>query len=114
MNNKKIKRNTDGMVYSTDNGVEINDWFKIEEETLPPQQQKLNIRLETKQRGGKKAILIAGFVGTHNDLETLAKKIKNHCGTGGSIVEGEILIQGEQVQKVKTFLQGLGYKTNNI
>lgn len=114
MSNKKIKRPNDGMVYSTDNGFEINDFEFEETETLPPAQQKLNIRLETKQRGGKKAILIKGFIGKLEDLELLAKKIKNHCGTGGSIVEGEILIQGDQVQKVKTFLQGLGYKTNNI
>jgi translation initiation factor 1 len=72
------------------------------------------IRLETKQRGGKKATLIRGFVGKLEDLEKLAKQIKNHCGTGGSIVEGEILIQGDMVQKVKAFVLSAGYKTNNI
>jgi translation initiation factor 1 len=110
---KKIKRETDGLMYSTDSGFEFEQEQETEE-TLPPQQQKLNIRLETKQRGGKKAVLIKGFIGRAEDLEALCKKIKNHCGTGGSIVEGEMLIQGEQVQKVKTFLQSLGYKTNNI
>lgn len=113
MNNKKIKRNESGMIYSTEPGFEFNN--DIEESvTLPPQQQKLMIRLETKQRGGKKATLIKGFIGSSEDRDTLAKKLKNHCGTGGSIVEGEILIQGDQVQKVKAFLQAQGYKTNNI
>ncbi len=113
MGNKKIKRDLGGMIYSTDSGFDFND-DKEEATTLPPQQQKLMIRLETKQRGGKKATLIKGFVGTAEDMETLSKKIKNNCGTGGSVTEGEILIQGDQVQKVKAFLQGLGYKTNNI
>ena len=113
MNNKKIKKHNGGMIYSTDSGFEFgNDAEEIS--TLPPQQQKLMIRLETKQRGGKKATLIKGFIGKDEDRDALAKKIKNHCGTGGSITEGEILIQGDQVQKVKSFLQGLGYKTNNI
>ena len=113
MNNKKIKRDNGGMIYSTDSGFEFND-EQEEAETLPPQQQKLMIRLETKQRGGKKATLIKGFIGKEVDKDSLAKKIKNHCGTGGSITDGEILIQGDQVQKVKAYLQSLGYKTNNI
>lgn|SRR5574343_721691 len=110
---KKIKRNFDGMVYSTDSDFE----YQSEEEsieTLEPKFQKLIIRLETKQRGGKKATLVSGFVGKNDDLETLAKQLKNHCGTGGSVVDGEILIQGEQIKKVKEFLQAKGYKTNNI
>ncbi len=110
---KKIKRETDGLMYSTDSGFEFDQGHE-EEETLPPQQQKLNIRLETKQRGGKKATLIKGFIGKAEDMEALCKKLKNHCGTGGSVVEGEMLVQGDHVQKIKAFLQSLGYKTNNI
>jgi translation initiation factor 1 len=110
---KKIKRETDGMMYSTDSNFEFNDTPESME-TLPPHQQKLNIRLETKQRGGKKATLVKGFIGTEEDHEALCKKLKNHCGTGGSIVDGEMLIQGDQVQKVKAFLISQGYKTNNI
>lgn len=113
MKNKKIKLDTDGMVYSTDSSFEFVNEFE-ESETLPPQQQKLRIRLETKQRGGKKATLISGFVGKIDDLETLGKQLKNHCGCGGSVIDGEILIQGEQIKKVKDFLIQKGYKTNNI
>lgn len=113
MSNKKIKRDMGGMIYSTDSSFEFTNENE-EAETLPPQQQKLMIRLETKQRGGKKATLIRGFIGKADDMEALSKKIKNHCGTGGSITDGEILIQGDQVQKVKAYLQSLGYKTNNI
>ncbi len=110
---KKIKRRDDGLVYSTDDSFVYREDTE-QETTLPPSMQKLNIRLETKQRGGKKATLIKGFIGSDEDREKLAKQIKNHCGTGGSIVEGEILIQGDMVQKVKSFLQSQGYKTNNI
>jgi len=110
---KKIKRNFDGMVYSTDSDFE----YQAEEESIDtpePKFQKLIIRLETKQRGGKKATLISGFIGKTEDLEVLAKQLKNHCGTGGSVIDGEILIQGEQIKKVKEFLVAKGYKTNNI
>lgn len=110
---KKLKREFDGMVYSTDNNFEFEQEF-VESETLEPKLQKLIIRLETKQRGGKKATLIKGFVGKLVDMEALAKQLKNHCGTGGSIIEGEILIQGDNVKKVKEFLVNKGYKTNNI
>lgn len=110
---KKIKRQSDGLVYSTDSGFELDNEF-VESETLEPRLQKLIIRLETKQRGGKKATLIKGFVGKMEDMEALAKQLKNHCGTGGSITEGEILIQGDNVKKVKDFLLSKGYKTNNI
>lgn len=110
---KKVKRQNDGLVYSTDSSFSYNEESE-ESETLSAANQKLKIRLETKQRGGKKATLVAGFIGKTDDLETLAKKLKNHCGTGGSIVDGEILIQGDMVQKVKSFLQAQGYKTNNI
>lgn len=113
MSNKKIKRSFDGLMYSTDPDFELPS-DNEETDTLPPQQQKLMIRLETKQRGGKKATLIKGFIGKVDDIEALCKQLKNHCGTGGSIVEGEMLIQGDQVQKVKSYLQSKGYKTNNI
>ena len=110
---KKIKRSFDGMVYSTDSDF---DYQQEQEDidTPEPKHQKLIIRLETKQRGGKKATMVAGFVGKNDDLETLAKQLKNHCGTGGSVIEGGILIQGEQIKKVKEFLIAKGYKTNNI
>lgn len=110
---KKIKKERDGVMYSTDPGFEFESEFE-ESETLPPAQQKLIIRLETKQRGGKRATLVKGFVGKIDDLENLCKKLKTHIGTGGSVVNGEILIQGEQIAKVKAFLQSQGYKTNNI
>lgn len=110
---KKVKRSFDGMVYSTESDFDFSEPIE-DAETLEPSKQKLIIRLETKQRGGKKATIIRGFIGKSEDMEALAKQIKNHCGTGGGVVDGEILIQGDLVKKVKEFLVSKGYKTNNI
>ena len=106
---KKIKPDTRGFVYSTDPG------FKFEEEqdnqeTLPAARQKLKIRLDTKHRGGKVVTLIEGFIGQENDLEALGKKLKSFCGTGGSAKDGEIIVQGDQRDKVLQWLLKNDYK----
>ena len=106
---KKNKPDNRGFVYSTDPD------FRFEEEqqhveTLPPGQQKLRIRLETKHRGGKTVTLVEGFVGTADDLETLGKQLKAYCGTGGSAKDGEIIVQGDQREKVLQWLIKNGYK----
>ena len=111
--NKKFKSDKDGIMYSTDQNYVFDHPFEAVH-TLLPGQQKLIIRLETKQRGGKKATLIKGFTGNAEDLESLAKKLKSHCGSGGSVVDGEILIQGDMCKKCKEFLRKEGYQTNNI
>lgn len=107
--NKKNKPDKHGFVYSTDPNFSFQPADDKPADTLPPAQQKLRIRLETKHRGGKTATLIAGFIGTEEDLEELGKKLKNTCGTGGSVKDGEIIIQGDQRQKVLQWLQKNGY-----
>ena len=77
---------------------------------MPAAQQKLKIRLETKQRGGKTVSLIEGFAGTNDDLEDLGKKLKNFCGTGGSVKDGEIIVQGDQRDKILQWLLKNGFK----
>lgn len=106
---KKNKSDKNGFVFSTDPN------FKFEEEnenleTLPPQRQKLRVRLETKHRGGKAATLIEGFIGKDEDLQELGKKLKNFCGTGGSAKDREIIVQGDQREKVLQWLFKNGYK----
>lgn len=97
------------MVYSTDPDFQFNE-EQEEVITPPPAGQKLNIRLETKHRGGKTATVITGFQGKTEDMEALGKKLKTHCGTGGSAKDGEIIVQGDQRAKVKAWLQKEGYK----
>ncbi len=106
---KKNKPDTRGFVFSTDPN------FKFEEEndsqeTLEPSQQKLRVRLETKHRGGKAVTLITGFIGTTDDMEDLGKRLKNFCGTGGSAKDGEIIVQGDQREKVIQWLLKNNYK----
>jgi translation initiation factor 1 len=106
---KKNKPDSKGFVYSTDPG------FKFEPEsndthTLPPSQQTLKIRLDTKHRAGKAVTLIQGFTGRDEDLQDLGKKLKAACGTGGSAKDGEIIVQGDHRDKVLQWLQKNGYK----
>ena len=106
---KKNKPDTRGFVYST------NPDFSFEPEqnnveTLLPAQQKLKVRLDTKHRGGKAVTLVEGFKGKEEDLEDLGKKLKSFCGTGGSAKEGEIIVQGDQREKVIKWLAKNNYK----
>jgi len=105
----KKKPNTIGFVYSTDPNFKPEVEQELEEETLLPNQQKLKIRLETKHRAGKAVSLIIGFIGTQLDKEEMVKKLKNHCGTGGSAKDGEMLIQGDQRDKMVQWLLKNGY-----
>jgi translation initiation factor 1 len=100
----------DGVVYSTNNDFDFQYQSGQEEETLPAKQQQLRVGLDNSGRAGKTVTLFTGFVGTSADLETLAKMLKNKCGTGGSAKNGEVLIQGDVRTKVVEILQKEGYK----
>ena len=106
---KKNKADNNGFVYSTDPDFKFDESAESVD-TLPAAQQKLRIRLDTKQRGGKAVTLVEGFTGTDDDLQDLGKKLKGFCGTGGSAKDGEIIVQGDQRDKVLLWLQKQGYK----
>lgn len=107
--NKPVNNGFGGLVYSTNPDVKLDGDDEIIQETLPAKQQKLRIRLETKHRAGKAVTLVAGFIGSDDDLQILGKQLKNHCGTGGSAKDGEIIIQGDQREKVLKYLLANGY-----
>ena len=107
---KKNKADKNGFVFSTDPNFRFEEEEQSASETLPPAQQKLKIKLETKHRGGKTVTLVEGFIGREEDLEALGKSLKNFCGTGGSAKDGEIIIQGDQREKVLQWLVKNGYK----
>lgn len=92
-----------------------NPEFEYEQEaddivTSPNQQQDLRVMLDKKNRGGKAVTLVTGFKGKTEDLENLGKMLKNKCGVGGSVKDGEILIQGDVRDKIMGILQKDGYK----
>ena len=105
----KKKLNSSPLVYSTDPDFKYQEEPSGEINTLPPAQQSLRIRLDAKQRAGKTVTLIQGFEGRANDLEELGRKLKSFCGTGGSVKENEIIIQGDNRDKALSWLQKQGY-----
>src|SRR3954471_18681064 len=106
---KKNKPDTRGFVFSTDPNFRFEEESESAQETLAPNQQKLKVRLDTKQRAGKAVTLIENFIGKEEDIEDLGKKLKNFCGTGGSVKDGEIIIQGDQREKVLQWLVKNGF-----
>lgn len=107
---KKNKPDSSGFVFSTDPNFKFEQEPEDVQETLSSNQQKLKVRLDTKQRAGKAVTLVENFIGKEEDLEDLGKKLKNFCGTGGSVKDRQIIIQGDQREKVLQWLLKNGYK----
>lgn len=104
-----------GFVFSTDDGFDPGQYG--EEDTaksLKPEEQQLEAHYSSKGRAGKKVTVIKGFIGTDEELNTLGKDLKKKCGVGGSVKEGEIIIQGDVRDKIMTYLKDLGYKVKRI
>jgi translation initiation factor 1 len=103
------KKNRTGVVYSTDPDFEYRNSEEDEPETLAPQQQDLRIWLDRKG-GGKIITVVKGFIGLSSDLETLGKQLKSLCGSGGTVKDQEVQLQGDHRDKVITWLLSKNYK----
>ena len=108
MSNKN--KNRSGLIYSTNPEIKPENDSPDPETTLPPAQQQLRVMLDKKLRAGKKVTLVTGFVGTMEDLENLGRMLKSKCGVGGTVKDGEILIQGDFRPKILELLLTAGYK----
>ena len=97
------------MVYSTNPDFDYNYGEEAEAETLAPEKQNLRVWRDTKGRGGKVATVVKGFVGSTEDLQNLGRALKQGCGVGGSVKEGEIIIQGDHRDRVTALLLQKGY-----
>lgn len=113
---KKKKTNSledlGGMVYSTNPDASFDS--ETGPESVAPEEQMLEAHLEKKGRGGKVAIIIKGFEGPEEDLKDLGKKLKSYCATGGSVKNGEIIIQGNMRDKAMAYLKEKGYKVKRV
>jgi translation initiation factor 1 len=107
---RKNSADKNGFVFSTDPNFRFEEDAAQGKETLLPAKQRLRVILDSRHRGGKTVTAILGFIGREEDLEILGKKLKTHCGSGGAVKDGEILIQGDQQQKVRLWLGKEGYK----
>lgn len=98
-----------GVVYSTNPDYEYSDDSQEEADTLPKNQQKLRLNMERAGRGGKTVTLVKGFVGSEEDITALSKLLKQKCGVGGSVKDGEIIIQGDHRQRLVEILKKEGF-----
>lgn len=112
---KKSKKNRSGIVFSTNPDFEYQYGEEETTETLAPNQQVLRVFIDRKQRKGKEVTLITDFKGTEEDLKDLGKFLKSKCGVGGSVKNGEIMIQGNHREKIMQLLKEKGYtKTKKV
>lgn len=98
-----------GVVYSTNPDFKYETGQPEQVETLAPGKQRLIVRIDRRNRGGKQVTLVEGFVGTQEDLAALGRTLKVKCGVGGAAKDGEITIQGDLRDKVVAILTSLGY-----
>lgn len=107
---KKNKPRSGGLVFSTNPDFKLPDDEGDEQQQISPKQQDLRIWLEKNHRGGKEVSVIRNFIGTEDEMEKLCKELKTKCGTGGSVKDGEIIIQGDQRKRIADLLTKMGYK----
>jgi len=108
-----------GVVYSTNPDFDYDNPFGAlgglvgdsseDEQGVDPSKQQLRVLIDRKQRKGKEVTIVTGYEGAEEDLKALGKMLKSKCGVGGSTKDGEIIIQGNQREKVVTLLLDAGY-----
>ncbi len=108
---KKLK-SLSALVYSTDPHFKLAEETSNNETNVAPKNQQLKIRIDKKHRAGKAVTLIEDFKGTEEDMQELGKKLKSFCGTGGTVKDGEIIVQGDNRDKILQWLMKNGYTSS--
>lgn len=104
-----------GVVYSTNPDFKYDNGEPEQASTLAPDKQILRVWRDTHGRAGKVATIVRGFVGSDDDLAALGKRLKQRIGVGGSVKDGEIIIQGDHRDRVTELLLADGYtKTKKV
>ena len=106
------KKNKKLTVYSTNPNFEYDE-DNHEDITLEPSDQLLEVWID-KHRAGKTAIIIKGYAGNLSEIKALSKKLKTKCGVGGSVKNGEIIIQGNVRDKIMDILKKDGYRYKRV
>ncbi len=99
-----------GVVFSTNPDYSYVEETEAGEETLEPSRQRLVVSIDRRNRGGKQVTLVSGFIGSADDLNELGRTLKIRCGVGGSVSDGQIMIQGDFRDRIVSILIQLGYK----
>lgn len=102
------------IVYSTNPDYHYSEEGKEEKKLQAKEKQPLRVSLDKRNRKGKAVTLVAGFAGSDEDLQELGRMLKTKCGVGGSVKEGEIIIQGDHREKILGILQKEGYAKSRI
>ena len=106
-----MNKNNARTVWSSDSGDQRKkDQRPAVVKSVAPQQQTIYLHRDSKGRGGKSVTLIKNLTLSEEDMKSLAKRIKQDCGVGGTVKDGIIEIQSEQREKIANILQKLGYK----
>ena len=115
MAKKKLNSLSDlgGFVFSTNEQEDFSQ-FREEDEKIPPGEQELEAHFSNKGRGGKTVTVIKGFLGSDEERKALAKLLKRKCSVGGSVKEGDIIIQGNFRDKIIDILQSEGYPVKRV
>ena len=116
MAKKKLNSLSDlgGFVFSTNEDEDFSNYSEDGSEIIDPKNQQLEAHFSNKGRGGKTVTVITGFQGNESDLKSLAKNLKTKCGVGGSVKNGEIIIQGNYRDKIISILQKDGYQVKRV
>ena len=104
-----IRKKRRGVVFSTNPDYDYSECEEDEPKKLLNHQQKLHLSMERSGRAGKTVTIVKGFVGTDADMKKLCKLLKQKCGVGGSVKNGEIIIQGNHRQKLLDILKAEGF-----